>query len=88
MSAMGQAQSNVNNILVTDTTAFADLDPEVRAIYILSDATFTTLTGNMGHNSVSTIATGANFGTVTAGTIIYGKFTDIQLATGSAILYR
>ena len=87
--SMGATPSDVTNILLTDTTAITTTkDDVVRAIQVLSDCAFTTLTGNVTKNGIATAAVGADYGTLTAGTIIYGEFSAVTLASGSVILYR
>lgn len=81
LSAMGQKGS----ILISDTTAITG---NFRTVQVIADATFTTLTSEMTKNGVSTLATGTDYGTVSAGTTLYGKFTAITLATGKVILYK
>jgi len=88
LSSMGIAQNNVSNILLTDTTAITLTDGYIRAIQVLTDCSFTTLTGNMTTNDTTTATTGSDIGSLDAGTIIYGKFTAVTLAGGSVILYR
>ena len=88
-SSMGQSAEGASNILLTDTTALTSLDPPVVCIEAFgADATFTTLTGNVTKNGVSTAAVGADFGTLEDGRRLYGKFTDITLASGTVMLYR
>jgi hypothetical protein len=52
------------------------------AIQMIADTTFTGLTGNWGGDVVN------NTVSFKAGTIIYGNFTGIKLATGTAIAYN
>jgi hypothetical protein len=59
-----------------------------RAIQCLTDTVFATLTSNITVNDYVTPATGAGFGTVSAGTTLYGRFTDIKLTSGTIMLYR
>lgn len=63
--------------LITDTTAVTG---SFKAISVVSDCVFTTLTGNM----TGTI-TGVTF---PAGFTLYGEFTAITLASGSVIAYK
>jgi len=81
LTSMGQKGS----VLVTDTTAITGA---FRTIQVITDCTFTTLTSDITKNGIVTASTGADFGTLTAGTVIYGKFTAITLATGKVILYK
>jgi hypothetical protein len=75
----------VGGILITDTTAITGT---FRAIQALADATFTTLTSEITKNGTVTPSTGADYGTVSAGTTLYGTFTAITLATGKVIVYK
>ena len=69
-------------ILVTDTTAITG---EFRAVVAITDCTFTTLTTpNVTKNGTVTAATGADWGTLTAGNQILTKITACTLAGGSA----
>lgn len=87
LSSMGIPENEgTTNILLNDTTAITA--SVIRAIQVIEDATFTTLTGNMTTNGDSTATVGADIGTLSAGTIIYGKFTAVTLATGTVILYK
>lgn len=81
LSAMGQKGS----ILVTDTTAITGT---FRIIQVISDATFTTLTSDITKNGIITASTGVDYGTLSAGTVLYGKFTAITLSAGKVILYK
>jgi len=86
LSEMGQKDKN---ILLNDTTAItsaAFTDGYCRMIVVLTNCTFTTLTGNYYLNGVSSLATGADFGTLYAGTVLSGKFSAITLASGSVLL--
>lgn len=51
------------------------------AIQVITNAVFTTLTGNLS---------GDGYGgqTFPAGTVIYGSFTSVQLASGCVIAYQ
>lgn len=80
-TAMGQKGA----ILITDTTAITG---EFRAIQVLENAAFTLLTSDIKKNGATTAAAAADFGTVTAGTVLYGKFTAVTLASGKVILYK
>ena len=70
-------------ILVTDTTAITG---DFRVMVVLSDATFTTLTTEYTKNGTSTLATGADWGTLSAGFVLVGKITAVTLASGSVLL--
>lgn len=64
-------------VLETGTTAHTGL--ACFAITILSDVVFTTLTGMSG-DALTAV-------TFPAGITIYGNFTAVTLASGSAVLY-
>ncbi len=72
-------------VIVSDTGAHTGA---WRRIYVLTNAQFTTLTGNYTKNDNTTAAVGSDFGTVAAGLSLYGKFTAVELASGSVILYK
>ena len=57
-------------------------------IEAVTDTTFATLTSDVTYNSSTVLATGANIGTLTAGSRLYGTFTLVDLATGKVILYK
>lgn len=59
-----------------------------RAIQCLSDTVFATLTSSTTTNDYTTASVGADYGTVSAGTVLYGRFTDIKLTSGTVILYK
>jgi hypothetical protein len=79
-SALGQKGA----ILLTDTTAIAG---NFRIIMVLADAVFNTLTSDITKNGADTLAAAADFGTVTKGTILYGKFTAVKLTSGTVLVY-
>jgi hypothetical protein len=81
LTAMGQKGS----ILVTDTTAITG---KFRTIQVVTDAIFTTLTSDITKNGTVTASVAADFGTLSAGTVLYGKFTAITLTSGKVILYK
>jgi hypothetical protein len=65
-------------ILINTTTT---QNGDFYAIQIISAAVFTSLIGNLGGDSY----TGQTF---PPGTVIYGGFTSVQLASGSVIAYN
>jgi hypothetical protein len=73
-------------VVITNTTAVTGT---FRAILVLANAVFTTLT-SQGHttNGNVTQSVGADYGTVNAGTMIYGTFSAITLASGKVIAYK
>ena len=79
LSEMGQK----GGILITDTTAITGV---FRKMVVLADATFTTLTTEYTKNDDSTLAVGADWGTLYGGTILDGKFTAVTLATGTVLM--
>lgn len=81
LSAMGQR----GGVILTGTTAITG---KYRIIYALADATFTTLTSEFTKNGIVTLAVGADFGTLSKGVQLVGKFTAITLATGTVIAYE
>lgn len=72
-------------ILLTDTTAITG---NFRKIQALTNTVFTTLTSDITKNGTVTAAVAADYGTLAAGHIIYGKFTAVALTSGIAILYK
>jgi len=80
-AAMGQHGA----ILVTGTTAITG---NFKAIHVLADAAFTTLTSDITKDGATTAAAGADFGTVYQGTTLYGKFTAVTLTSGTVLLYE
>jgi hypothetical protein len=58
---------------------------DFRAIQVIADAKFHTLAGNISGGLANT--TSGSAATVLAGTILYGKFTVVQLHSGSVIAY-
>jgi hypothetical protein len=81
ITAMGQKGA----ILITDTTAVTG---KFRAIQVLENTAFTLLTSDIKKNGATTAAGAADFGTVTAGTVLYGNFTAVTLTSGKVILYK
>ena len=71
-------------ILVTDTTAITG---KFRIIVVLADTVFATLTSDITKNGATTASAAADFGTVTKGTVLYGKFTAVTLTSGTVLLY-
>ena len=93
MSAIENVAADLNitslgqkgGVLLTDTTA---LTGNYRIIQVLADAVFSLLTSELTKNGVSVAAAAADFGTVVAGTILYGRFTAITLTSGKIIVYK
>jgi hypothetical protein len=79
------------SILLTDTTAITTTTTggqAIRAIQVLEDATFTTLTDTTSKtNGNTTNSVAADYGTVTAGLVLYGTFTAVTLTSGRVKLY-
>lgn len=71
-------------VILTDTT---EITGNFTKIQVLSNAVFTTLTSNITKNGIVTASVAADFGTVSAGTILLGKFTTIKLTSGTVILF-
>jgi hypothetical protein len=79
--AMGYAGSD----LITDTSAHAgDWD----AIQVIESATFTTLTTTNVNINGGGLATASDWGTLSAGTVILGNFTNVQLTSGAVQLFK
>jgi hypothetical protein len=72
-------------ILLTDTTSITG---DFRKIQALTATVFNTLTSDITKNGTSTAAVAADFGTLAAGQSICGKFTEVKLTSGIAILYK
>ena len=81
ISAMGANGS----IMVTDTTAITGT---FRALLVLEDCTFTTLTTDVTKNGIVTLAVGSDWGTKSAGDVIYAKITACTLASGKVQLFK
>lgn len=71
--------TRTNPYFISDTTAYTF--DNVYAFYAVTDCAFTTLTTNVEGSDLSAA-------TITAGSIIYMKVSEVQLASGSCILYR
>jgi len=71
-------------ILLTDTT---EVTGKFRIILVLADAVFATLTSDITKNGTSAAAAATDFGTVSKGTVLYGKFTDVKLTSGTVLVY-
>ena len=80
--SMGFAGSN----LIDDANAHTgDWD----AVLVLTECAFTTLTTtNVYKNGDTTLAVASDWGTVSAGTVLYGNFTTITLASGSVQAFK
>ena len=84
---MGFPNNKITNGL-SGGTYYADTDPHTGdwlAIQVLADAKFSTLTGNITNGIAN--ATEASAPVVPAGTVLYGKFTAIDLHSGRIIAY-
>ena len=79
-SEMGQKGA----ILLTDTTSAVNF----RKIQALTATVFNTLTSDITKNGAVTAAVAADFGTLAAGHVLYGRFTTVKLTSGIAILYQ
>lgn len=75
-------------VYIGGTSATAPTDPAKSwcAVQVIADAKFHTLTGN--HTGGMANTTSGSAATLSAGTIIYGSFTAIQLHSGSVIAYN
>jgi hypothetical protein len=65
--------------IATTSELTPDSDHEFYAIQVIADIVITAITGNV---------TGLNGATITAGQVVYGRFTSITLASGSIIAYQ
>ena len=81
ISAMGANGS----ILVTDTTAITGT---FRALLVVEDCTFTTLTTDVTKNGIVTATVGSDWGTQVTGNVIYAKITACTLASGKVQLFK
>ncbi len=82
-SATLEQMGSYGGILIDDTTAITGTFTQ---IVVIADATFTTLTSAYTLNGDTTLAVGADWGTLTKGTILSGVFTAVTLATGSVLV--
>jgi hypothetical protein len=81
LSSMGANGS----ILVTDTTAITG---SFRALQVITDCVFTTLTTDITKNGIVTATTGSDWGTLSAGSVIYGRITECTLLSGKVQLFK
>ena len=72
-------------ILVTDTTAITGVFSK---LYVIAETSFTKLTTEYTKNDASTLAVGADWGTLAAGREINGKITAVTLAAGTVLLTK
>lgn len=85
MDAMRSSLGNKGGMVLTDTTAVTG---NFVAILALTDCTFTTLTTpTVTKNGVVTAMTGADWGTLAEGSVIYAKITAVTLTSGKAQLF-
>jgi len=70
--------------LIKDTTAHTGT---FKAIQIIGDAVFSVLTSAGITTDGSVLAIGSDYGTVSAGVVLYGTFTAITLTSGIVIAY-
>jgi len=79
------------SILLTNTTEITMTttdDKAIRAIQVLSDTVFTTLTDITSKTNGNTVASvAADYGTITEGSVLYGTFTAVTLTSGKVKLY-
>jgi len=78
-----EQNGSYGGILIDDTTAITGTFTQ---LIVMADATFTTLTSAYTKNGAATLAVGADWGTLTTGTILSGVFSAVTLATGSVLL--
>ena len=75
-------------VFKTAASTYTSTQKPIRAIQILADATFTTLTDvTSTTDGIVTQSVAADYGTLAAGQVIYGLFTTVTLASGSAKAY-
>jgi hypothetical protein len=75
-------------IFKTAASTYTSTTKPIRAIQILEDATFTTLTDATSKtDGIVTASVAADYGTVTAGSVLYGTFTVVTLASGRVKAY-
>jgi len=70
-------------MLIADTTAHTG---RWRKMIVIANAAFTTLTTEYTKNDATTPAVAADWGTLSAGTVLYGKFTAVTLSDGSVLM--
>lgn len=75
-------------VFKTAAATYTSTAKPIRAIQVLLDATFTTLTDvTSTTDGIVTASVAADYGTVAAGTVLYGLFTTVTLATGVVKAY-
>ena len=75
-------------IFKTSASTYTSTSKPIRAIQVLSDATFTTLTDTSSTtDGIVTQSVSTDYGTVTAGSVLYGTFTTLTLASGTVKAY-
>lgn len=72
-------------VMLTDTT---ELTGVYTVIQCLEDTVFATLTDQSTTNGKTTASVGSDYGTVSAGTPLYGIFTKIKLTSGRVRVYE
>lgn len=72
----------------TAAATYTSTAKPIRALQVLAAATFTTLTdASCTTNGAVTASVAADYGTVPVGTILYGTFTTVTLASGLVKAY-
>jgi hypothetical protein len=84
MDAMRSSLGNKGGVLVTDATP---LTGKWVALLALTDCTFTTLTTDVTKNGTSVLAVAVDWGTLSAGSVIYAKITEVTRLTGTFQLF-
>lgn len=75
-------------LLKTAASTYTSVAKPIRAVQVLSDAVFTTLTDPTSTtDGIVTATVAADYGTISAGSIIYGTFTTVTLASGIVKAY-
>lgn len=75
-------------VFKTAASTYTSTTKPIRAIHALADSVFTTLTDvTSTTDGIVTATVAADYGTLTEGTIIYGTFTVVTLASGRVKAY-
>lgn len=75
-------------VFKTAAATYTSTAKPIRAIQMLTDCTFTTITDITSTTDGSVTQTvAADYGTLIAGSVIYGLFTTVTLATGTCKAY-
>lgn len=83
MNTTALANSLVGSVVLTDTTASPT--GEYYAVQVIADAVVDSVTYHQNHQMTNSWA---DLTSISAGTVLYGRFTNLTLASGEAILHR